>query len=191
MNHVTHFRTSEDALTACGQVPFYRELDPDVARNLYSTYEWGPFVDCPKCLAARPPEKFLSESKGPDISTNPKDILGAKKVSITKLPGIAQILGGRAMMDGARKYGPYNWRNKSVSAMIYIDAAMRHILAWQERQENATDSGVHHLAHALACLAIILDAQATGHMVDDRPQGGEALHALLDRLNAQLSQAAQ
>jgi hypothetical protein len=74
-----------------------------------------------------------------------------------------------AMMDGAKKYGPYNWRAKKVVASIYIDAAMRHLATWFEGQETASDSKVHHLGHAIACCAILLDAQATGNLVDDRP----------------------
>ena len=74
-----------------------------------------------------------------------------------------------AMMDGAEKYGPYNWRKISVRASIYIDAAKRHLDAWFEGQECASDSKVHHLGHALACCAILLDAQACGRLIDDRP----------------------
>lgn len=73
------------------------------------------------------------------------------------------------MMDGATKYGAYNWRNKSVSASIYIDAAKRHLDLWFEGQEFASDSKVHHLGHALACCAILLDAQECGRLIDDRP----------------------
>ena len=102
-------------------------------------------------------------------TTNPKDLIGNTKVSITKLPQVAIVHGAMAMMDGAKKYGPYNWRAKKVVASIYIDAAMRHLAIWFEGQETASDSKVHHLGHAIACCAILLDAQATGNLVDDRP----------------------
>lgn len=102
-------------------------------------------------------------------TTNPKDLLGAVKVSLTKLPAVAVMHGAHAMMDGVVKYGPYNWRDKKVLTGIYIDAARRHIDSWFEGQEIASDSEVHHLGHAIACLAIILDAQETGNLEDDRP----------------------
>ena len=102
---------------------------------------------------------------------NPKDWAGAEKVSLTKLPGVALAHGAHAMMDGARKYGAYNWRGKRVRASIYVDAAMRHLLSWFEGEEAAGDSGAHHLGHALACCAILLDAQAVGNLADDRPVG--------------------
>jgi len=102
-------------------------------------------------------------------TTNPKDLLGNKKISITKLPMVGIIHGAHAMMDGADKYGPYNWRAKDVIASIYVDAAMRHFAAWFEREETAEDSGVHHLGHAIACAAILLDALENGNLIDDRP----------------------
>jgi hypothetical protein len=115
----------------------------------------------------------MSETATPISSkattVNPKDLIGSTKVSISKFPVIGTIMGAHAMMDGAEKYGPFNWREKSVVAHIYVDAAMRHWMDWFEGQETASDSGVHHLGHAIACAAILLDAQAHGNMIDDRP----------------------
>lgn len=105
-------------------------------------------------------------------TTNPKDLLGNNKVSISKFPVIGTIQGAMAMMDGAEKYGPYNWRDKEVIASIYVDAAQRHLMSWFEGQETASDSNVHHLGHAIACCAILLDAQVHNKLVDDRPISG-------------------
>lgn len=113
------------------------------------------------------PSKVPPHSKA--AGANPKDLVAAQKVSFTKLPFVGVIHGAMAMMDGAAKYGPYNWRAKKVMASIYVDACMRHLAAWFEGQEHASDSGVHHLGHAIACCAILLDAQARGCLVDDRP----------------------
>lgn len=101
---------------------------------------------------------------------NPKDLIGATKVSISKLPAVAMLHGAHAMMDGARKYGPYNWRDKPVRATVYVDAAQRHLCAWLEGEEEAPDSKVHHLGHVMGCCAILLDAQAMGNLADDRPK---------------------
>jgi hypothetical protein len=102
-------------------------------------------------------------------TTNPKDIVGSTKVSLSKFPQIGIVHGAMAMMDGAQKYGPYNWRAKDVLASIYVDAIMRHLADWFEGEEVAGDSKVHHLGHAIACCAILLDAQAHGNLIDDRP----------------------
>jgi len=77
-----------------------------------------------------------------------------------------------AFKDGAEKYGPYNWRGESVSASVYVAACYRHLHAWFDREELAQDSKAHHLGHARACLAIILDAASVGKLVDDRPPTG-------------------
>lgn len=115
-------------------------------------------------------------------SNNPKDLLGASKVSITKVPAVAILHTATAMMNGSEKYGPYNWRAKNVSAAIYIDAALRHLFSWFEGEEVAEDSGVHHLGHAMACCAILLDAQSNGNLVDDRPSVA-AFKETIERLN--------
>lgn len=120
-------------------------------------------------------EKFEgSASKPLQVQTNPKDLIGSKKVSISKTPLVSLLHLSHAMMNGASKYGPYNWRGNPVQADIYIDAAIRHLGAWfDSREEVAEDSGVHHLGHAMACCAILLDAQATGNLVDNRPENGK------------------
>lgn len=103
---------------------------------------------------------------------NPKTAVGLTKPSLSCVPPAALLHLGRAMMDGRRKYGLMNWREKRVTATVYYDAAMRHLMAWFDGEREARDSGVHHLGHAMACLAIVLDAEATGNLNDDRPVPG-------------------
>jgi hypothetical protein len=107
-------------------------------------------------------------------STNPKDKIGKTKPPLHLIPPSAQIIEAMAMQDGANKYGPYNWREKTVAATVYIAAVQRHLLAWLDGETAANDSGIHHLGHARASLGILLDAEAQGTMVDDRPSPGKA-----------------
>ncbi len=100
---------------------------------------------------------------------NPKTRFGVAKPPLSLIPGQARVLLAEAFRDGARKYGPANWRVDLVTASTYLNAAERHLISWQDGEENAEDSGVHHLAHAAACLLILLDAQASGTLKDDRP----------------------
>lgn len=123
------------------------------------------------------------------VSPNPKDLLGVKKVSVTCISPFAMLHEARAMHDGVVKYGPYNWREHPVQARIYLDAAMRHLLSWFEGEEEAQDSGAHHLGHARGCLGILLDAMETGNLVDNRPKAvrtTQAYTALLAKLNQEL-----
>lgn len=116
--------------------------------------------------------------KSKALGTNPKDLLGSKKADMTKVPPVAIAWESLAMMDGAGKYGAFNWRENKVIASIYIAALLRHALAWYEGDRCAEDSGCHHLGHARACLGILLDAEATGNLIDDRPVSDSSLGAL-------------
>lgn len=107
--------------------------------------------------------------KSKATTANPKDLVGATKVSISKVPVVAIVHAAHAMMQGAERYGAHNWRAKKVQAHIYYDAFNRHVMKWWEGQELEPDSGCHHLGHAIACLAILLDAQAIDGLIDDRP----------------------
>lgn len=113
------------------------------------------------------------------LGSNPKDLLGAKKPDASKIPAVAIAWESLAMMDGAGKYDPYNWRANKVVASIYVAAAKRHLDLWFEGQRQAEDSGCHHLGHARACMGILLDAEATGNLIDDRPVSEGSLDAYM------------
>ena len=114
--------------------------------------------------------------------TNPKDLVGINKVpTLSVIPSASLIYEALAMRDGAAKYGPMNWREKGVKASIYVDACLRHVMLWMDREECASDSGVPHLGHAKACLGILADAIEAGSLIDDRPAFPGAAAALLER----------
>jgi dATP/dGTP diphosphohydrolase len=120
-----------------------------------------------------PAPPMTSNAPAP-LGTNPKDLLGIKKVQLNLVPASSIIYQALAMEDGAVKYGPFNWRQNKVIASIYLAAAMRHLQSWQDGEELASDSQKPHLAHALACIGIIVDAKETGNLKDDRPLPGAA-----------------
>lgn len=107
-----------------------------------------------------------------DKASNPKDIIGADKLPLHLWPATATAMGSLGLLEGALKYGRSNFRAIGVRSSIYVSACMRHLLLWFEGEDNATDSGLPHMAHALACLAIIVDAQAAGKLNDDRMYPG-------------------
>ena len=65
-----------------------------------------------------------------------------------------------------------NWRKDPVTASTYYDAMQRHMLAWQDGEDHAADSGLLHLAHVMANCAILIDAAACGTLIDDRTDDG-------------------
>jgi len=110
-------------------------------------------------------------------SSNPKQAFADRKIPIHLWPDTATIMGSLALLDGALKYGRANWREAGVQASTYHDACRRHLASWFEGQDDDPDSGLPHLAHCLACIAILFDSQAKGNLTDDRqyPGGYEKL----------------
>lgn len=99
---------------------------------------------------------------------NPKDAIGDAKLPLFLWPETATATGCIAMLNGMLKYGRSNFRAVGIRSSIYVAACKRHINAWFEGEECDKDDGVPHLAAALACLAIIVDAKAAGKLLDDR-----------------------
>jgi hypothetical protein len=91
------------------------------------------------------------------------------KPGISSIPPVALLHCGGGMDNGAEKYGLTNWREHEVSASVYYNAAFRHLAAWWDGEQTASDSGVHHLGHVMACCAILLDAEHMDQLNDDRP----------------------
>ena len=108
------------------------------------------------------------------VTSNPKDLIGIKKPPVHLVPAALIINSAMAYSDGAKKYGPYNWRSYPVNLTVYIAAAQRHLLQLLDGEDCAQDSGHHHASHVAACMGIILDALATGNLIDDRPKHGAA-----------------
>jgi hypothetical protein len=128
-------------------------------------------------LSALPPVSYYETTK----PTNPKDSIGSSKVPMHLWPETATVLGAMGLLDGACKYGRQNYRAIGVRASIYYDAAKRHLNAWMEGEDTDPDSGLPHLAHALASIAIVVDAQAAGKLTDDRNVKG-GYRALIDSM---------
>ena len=131
---------------------------------------------------------WTKESDRKVDAANPKDGIGAKKVGINFLSGkvimdLAFQFGGLhripqqplfemalAFVEGSYKYGAHNYRASGVRASIYYAAFNRHLTQWFTKQSDIDrDSGIHHTAKAMACVAIIMDSKDMGNWVDDRP----------------------
>lgn len=120
----------------------------------------------------------IKESKS--LVTNPKDLVGANKVNLALIPTSALVHMALCMMNGAEKYGPFNWREKGkkVGYMTYLAADLRHLLEFLDGENLAPDSLYHHLGHLMASTAVLLDAIECGNAVDDRPIKGQASELL-------------
>ena len=78
----------------------------------------------------------------------------------------------KVLQFGASKYEPYNW-TKGIKYSRVFSALLRHIWAWWRGERNDTETGLHHLAHAMCCLMFLLHYEVgpTNYAeYDDRPE---------------------
>lgn len=101
--------------------------------------------------------------------TNPKDAVAGDKVPLWLLSPIAKAHWASAQFCGQVKYGAWNWRIGGARASIYLSAIDRHKDAYTSGETHDPVDGTHHLGNIMACCAILLEAEAIGNLVDDRP----------------------
>jgi hypothetical protein len=112
------------------------------------------------------------------MTNNPKRAFGSIKPSAHFIPPVAIIEESAVMALGATKYGAFNWQDTPVDASTYYSAAMRHLMIWYAGEDLDDESRASHLAHVRACMAILIDSQASGIMIDDRPKCASAVEAI-------------
>lgn len=101
--------------------------------------------------------------------SNPKDAIADSKLPLHLISPIVACYQAIAHWLGNIKYGAWNFRAAGARASVYYAATRRHLDAWWEGQENDPTDGTPHLANALACIDIIIDAKHSGKLTDDRP----------------------
>lgn len=90
------------------------------------------------------------------------------------IPPEALMAAARAFTYGAQKYGAGNWsRGEMLPLSRLFGALQRHLWSWWSGVEVDADSGLGHLDHALASLAMLVATQARGGC-DDRAEVGAA-----------------
>ena len=118
------------------------------------------------------PERLTQGEAKP---TNPKDIVATTKLPLHLVPMITQAYLAIGHFNGLGKYGRDNWRACGVLASVYVSAALRHINSWNEGEELDPDDGVPHLMGAITSLSILIDAQYTQTLTDDRKYRGAGI----------------
>lgn len=112
----------------------------------------------------------LAADYGTDTkATNPKDAFGSAKLAVGLAPDTAINEMALAFLEGALKYGRFNWRIAGVRASIYNDALERHRQKWWNGENRDPATRVKHLANLMACAAILIDSEICGMLTDDRP----------------------
>lgn len=78
------------------------------------------------------------------------------------LTAVAEVL-----TFGATKYSANNWRAGFDYSRL-TDAALRHLLAFNEGEDADPESGISHIAHAICGLMFLLEQTRAGTGTDDR-----------------------
>jgi hypothetical protein len=122
--------------------------------------------------------------------TNPKDKAATTRLDMSLFPDTAVAYGSWAMTEGDLKYGGYNYRPGGVLASVYIAACRRHMAKWYNGEDADPKTKVHHLASALACIGVLIDAIECGVLKDDRPPVAD-MGALLAELEEKIKHLQQ
>lgn len=98
-------------------------------------------------------------------STGTKNDSGKSRISL--IPTDALVGMGNALKYGEQKYGTHNYRNGLAFSRL-VDACLRHLSSWNEGENNDPESGLSHLDHALASLAMLKFMDVNRQDMDDR-----------------------
>lgn len=83
----------------------------------------------------------------------------AGKLRYDLMPDRAEKAIVEILTFGANKYGDRNWtRLENIDARCFA-AARRHLAAWRGGVDTDSETGLHHLAHAIVNLMFILEKQ--------------------------------
>ena len=63
----------------------------------------------------------------------------------------------KVLTFGAQKYERDNWQKVPDAKRRYFDALQRHVWSWKQGEQIDTESGIHHLAHAMCCLMFLYE----------------------------------
>ncbi len=89
------------------------------------------------------------------------------KADLSLIPLVAIESEARALGFGEKKYGRYNYTAGFESSRL-TSAALRHIYQYNNGVTLDDESGLHHLGHARACLAMLLHCEQLGTLRDNR-----------------------
>lgn len=92
---------------------------------------------------------------GSDGMTNYGLKYDGDKVRLELVPMEFLNAAGRALTFGASKYSEHNWAN-GIKISRLVGALLRHTSAWWAGEHEDPESGLNHLDHACACLAMLI-----------------------------------
>jgi len=136
---LTHSRPEPE-----GDIPTEREMTPQEIQRKYM----GPPI-----LSFTPEqEKARQEVKAGKLGIKfDKQKTRFDLIPWNEIKQVADVL-----TLGANKYADDNWKFVPDGKKRYFAAALRHLVAWKEGEQNDTESGISHLAHATCCCLFLM-----------------------------------
>jgi hypothetical protein len=110
-------------------------------------------------------KKKLKGGVIPPKTSGTKYDSGKPRMSLVSPVAIIKL--AEVMTDGEKKYSANNWRLGFDWTRI-VDAAQRHINIWNAGGDLDPDSKRSNLAHAMACIMMLLEFEETKSGIDDR-----------------------
>lgn len=90
-----------------------------------------------------------------------------EKIRLDLLPPKPLFEIAQVLTYGTHKYSAWNW-SKGIAFSRLFAAMLGHIWAWWAGEDNDSDTGYSHLAHAGCCLLFIMELRHTKPDCDDR-----------------------
>lgn len=90
---------------------------------------------------------------------------GKPRMSLVPQAATREI--AKVMTFGAKKYGPHNWK-RGFDWSRLLDAALRHLNSFAQKEDLDDETGLSHLAHAGCEVMMLLESVLKGLGTDDR-----------------------
>ena len=97
------------------------------------------------------------------------------KMPIDLVPTSSIYAIAKVMEYGSSKYEEHNWRRGMPWTKPY-SCAQRHLLKWFEGEELDEESGLNHLYHVMANIAMLIEYNTTCPDLDNRFKGNVKGH---------------
>jgi hypothetical protein len=92
------------------------------------------------------------------------------KPPVALIPPECIIEIAKVLNMGAKKYGPWNWRDdlSNTTFSRTYSSIQRHLNAYWQGEDDDPESGLSHLAHAATQIMILMIQHQDGKEMDDR-----------------------
>ena len=118
---------------------------------------------CPECSLKETVEKCRELGKQQQLTVAVKNDSGKPDMTLVTYAMLDDAV--KVLMFGEKKYARFNYRNPSPGfEQRMLAAVMRHMMKFNGGEELDDESGLPHLAHALATLMMVFDRRA--HLKD-------------------------